>query len=99
MTTIDTRATLKFLKATAAAQVEQYPQYTNHFTNYKLVRIKRDVRTKMGLAFVKDEYAIAVERTADHPLFSNMGSKFLTVWSRRNQCDTSVRASDVSEVL
>lgn len=40
-----------------------WPQYAGLFDNYILVRLKRDVRTKMGLAFEKGEVAIA-EATA-----------------------------------
>ena len=44
---IDLQATLKSLRAIAAAQVAQHPQYANHFANYRLVRVKRDVTTKL----------------------------------------------------
>jgi len=94
MNSIDLPATLKSLMATATAQVARYPQYTGHFTSYRLVRIKRDVKTKMGLAFARGEYAIATEVRDELPGLPSSG-KFVTVWSRRNEIDTRVRVTDV----
>jgi len=79
--------TVAMLKTLAARAVAQYPQYAGHFDGYVAVRIKRDVRTKMGLAFEKGEIAIA-QPTAD-------ADGFRTVWSVKNKVDTSVRASHV----
>lgn len=94
MATTDLSATLTSLLATASAQVAQYPQYKNHFASYRLVRVKRDVKTKMGLAFARGEFAIATPKKDELPDLPSSG-KFVTVWSRRNQVDTSVRVSDV----
>ena len=94
MATIDLPATLTTLKTTAAAQVARYPQYRGHFTSYRLVRVKGDVKTKAGLAFTRGEYAIATEKKDELPGLPSSG-KFITVWSRRNQIDTSVRVGDV----
>ena len=94
MHNIDLTATLKSLLATAAAQVAQYPQYKNHFTSYRLVRVTCDVKTKAGLAFARGEFAIATEKTDELPGLPSSG-RFVTVWSRRNQVDTSVRVCDV----
>jgi hypothetical protein len=94
MQSIDLSATLTSLKTIATAQVAQYPQYRGHFTSYRLVRIKGDVKTKAGLAFARGEYALATEKKDELPGLPSSG-KFVTVWSRRNQLDTSVRVSDV----
>lgn len=94
MHNIDLAATLKSLMTTAAAQVARHPQYRNHFTGYRLVRVKRDVKTKGGLAFARGEFAIAAEKKDELPGLPSSG-RFVTVWSRRNQVDTSVRVSDV----
>jgi hypothetical protein len=94
MSGIDLSATLTTLKSTATAQVARYPQYKGHFSGYRLVRLKCDVKTKMGLAFARGEYAIATEKKDDLPGLPSSG-RFVTVWSRRNQIDTSVRVSDV----
>lgn len=94
MPAVDLAATFNSLRATAIAQVAQYPQYRNHFDDYRLVRIKHDVKTKMGLAFARGEFAIATEKKDEIPGLPSSG-RFVTVWSRRNQVDTSVCASDV----
>lgn len=94
MSNIDLSATLNCLKETANAQVARYPQYKGHFANYRLVRIKCEVKTKAGLAFTRGEYALATPKTDELPGLPSSG-RFVTVWSRRNQCDTSVRVSDV----
>jgi hypothetical protein len=94
MPSVDLSATLTCLKATATAQVTKYPQYKGHFASYRLVRIKRDVKTKAGLAFASGEYALATEKKDELPGLPSSG-KYVTVWSRRNQIDTSVRVTDV----
>jgi hypothetical protein len=94
MPSIDLSATLTSLVTTAAAQVAQYSQYKNHFTGYRLVRVKCDVKTKMGLAFARGEFAIATEKKDELPGLPSSG-RYVTVWSRRNQIDTSVRVADV----
>lgn len=94
MRNIDLAVTLENLKTTATAQVSRYPQYKNHFASYRLVRVKHDVKTKAGLAFARGEFAIATEMTDELPGLPSSG-KFVTVWSRRNQVDTSVRVSEV----
>lgn len=82
-----TNSNLELLKNLAASTVSQYPQYAGHFAGYEMCRVKRDVRTKMGLAFRKGEIVIG-KRGADH-------AEFLTLWSYSNRIDTSVRARDV----
>lgn len=93
MTNVDLSATLRHLQSTATDQVAQWPQYNGHFTNYKLVRLKRDVMTKAGLAFTQGEYAIAAPHSNGIPGLSS--GRFVTVWSRRNKIDTSVRDASV----
>jgi len=92
MTALDLHATRESLRAIAAEQVSKYPQYAGHFKRYCLVRIKSDVTTKMGLAFACGEYAIA-SPVAEPTTWTS--EKFVTVWSRKNQIDTSVRSLDV----
>lgn len=94
MQSIDLSATLTSLKAIATAQVARYPQYRDHFAIYRLVRIKRDVTTKAGLAFARGEYALATEKKDELPGLPSNG-KFVIAWSRRNQIDTSLRVTDV----
>jgi hypothetical protein len=94
MSSIDLPATLTSLRAIAAAQVAQHPQYEGHFATYRLVRIKREVETKAGLAFARGEYALATEHRNELPGLPSSG-KHVTAWSRRNKVDTSVRVTDV----
>jgi hypothetical protein len=90
MQPVDLPATLAHLRSSVAAQA---PWHTDRFARYVLVRIKCDIRTKMGLAFTRGEYALAVDQ--DPAPRRVRCEKFVTVWSRRNQVDTSVRAADV----
>ena len=91
---IDLDATLQSLKATAAAQVAQSPQYKGHFATYRLVRVTCDVKTKAGLAFSRGEYALATEKKDELPGLPSSG-RFVTVWSRKNKIDTNVHTTDV----
>lgn len=81
---------IEILKQRAAAAVAQYPQYTGHFVNYRLCRVKRTIRTKMGVAFVAGDLAIAAPTSR-----GIIGDRYYTVWSSLNHCDTSVPASAV----
>jgi hypothetical protein len=83
---------LESLKAEASEQMALFPQYQGHFDNYELVEITQDVRTKMGLAFVKGEIAIAGPRT--DRIFP---SYYRTVWSMRNKVDTSIPMSAIGK--
>lgn len=83
------------LIATANKQNAAYPQYTGHFDRYVLVRIKRKVTTKMGLAFGFGELAIAKPEGDIVESGRFAGRKTMTVYSVSNQCDTSVFATDV----
>ena len=84
------------LVSKAASQVAQYPQYRNHFDNYVLVQIKRDIRLrKSGLAFTKGELTIARRgfEYPEHGPYTHI--PFITAWSMLNGIDTSLRRSDV----
>lgn len=94
MANVDLQATLRHLQSTATQQVAQWPQYAGHFSGYKLVKIKSEVKTKAGLAFARGEYALATKHSNDLPGLPSSG-RFVTVWSRRHQIDTSVRATEV----
>jgi hypothetical protein len=86
------------LKTLAAAQVAQYPQYAGHFDGYVLVKVKKTVKTKMGLAFESGEVAIAKPTTETIEDGRYKGKQTMTVWSIRNKCDTSVFAADVEVI-
>lgn len=83
------------LIAEAAAKMAPFPQYRGKFDSYILVRVKRRIRTKMGIAFDRGEIAIASAETRPE------GPNDIicrTVWSRRNSCDTLVLERDVEVV-
>ncbi len=92
---MDNEAIRKQLVAKADAQMARWPQYKGHFDGYVVVRVKKDLKTKMGLAFAAGEVAIA--SPAVH--FPDGGPytkiPFVTVYSSRNACDTSIRKSQV----
>lgn len=71
------------LIAKAAESMAKYKQYDGHFDDYILVKVNKDVKTKMGLAFSKDEVTIA--KNEPHEL----GGRVL--WSFKNNCDTLIR--------
>lgn len=98
MSNVDLHTTLRHLQNAASAQMAQYPQYQGHFTKYRLVKIKCEVKTKTGLAFKRGEYAIAIQPHEEIPRLPSAG-RFVTAWSRRNRVDTSVRVADVEWLL
>ncbi len=66
----------------------RYPQYKGHWRTpeWRPVRLKRGLRTKMGQAFEKGDLTVARQ---------DRGPEFVTVYSFRNGIDTSVRAGNV----
>ena len=93
MTNIIKSDLLNALKDKAMRQMSLYPQYDGHFEKYQLVLVDRDIRTKMGLAFEANEYAIM--KPDRFPSMSN----YVTVWSMRNGCDTSVPRSAIQHII
>ena len=87
------------LKTEAGAQVQQYPQYRGHFDDYVLVRARKNVKSKMGPSFVKDELAIA--RPVVYEFQRTMPSgrvktyHTIVVWSNTNRCDTHVIINEI----
>lgn len=77
----DKAAIVRFAQALHAL----YPQYVNHWTGseWALVRVKRDVETKLGQAFRAGDVTIAKP-----PLW--IGGEW-TVYSIRNGIDTRVQ--------
>jgi len=87
------------LKTAAAAQVKQYPQYRGHFDNYVLVRARKNVKSKLGLSFTKDELAIARpvvyedQRTLPSGRVKNYQT--IVVWSLTTRGDTHVILDEI----
>lgn len=74
----------------ANAQTAQWPQYRGHFDAYRIGRITRDVKTKLGLAFRKGDVVIWTIGERD---LGNGPEVTFTAWSVRNRCDTGVTRS------
>ncbi len=87
------------LKTAAAAQVQQYPQYRGHFDDYVLVRARKNVRSKLGQSFVKDEIAIARPTVYENQRTLRNGRvetyHTIVVWSLTNRCDTHVILDEI----
>jgi hypothetical protein len=70
-----------------------YPQYRGHWrgSEWKLVLLRRDIRTKMGLAFERGD--VTISRPAqDHP-------GYVDAYSTRNNVDTRIGARDAAEMV
>ncbi len=83
-------AYLAKLIATAITDNAENPAYNGLFDGYILCMIKRDISTKLGTAFTKDEVAIcsnAIDTSGRNPC--------RTVYSATNKMLTSVTASNV----
>lgn len=85
------------LVLTAEKQVAAFPQYRDHFKGYVLGRMTRDVTTKMGVAAYAGETVLLAPELR-HARLRTRVHAFRTIWSSRNGCDTSVRASDVEKI-
>lgn len=88
---------LAALKADADKSHEGLPQYKGHFDTYRLCRVKKTIKTKMGVAFEKGDLAIMTGFRA-HDTHDRELLGCLTVYSQRNGCDTVLRPSDVETV-
>lgn len=85
----------ELLRQRAAAQVAQYPQYdAAHFEAFDtLYRVKRDIGTKLGRAFCRDEIVLG----KGAPYLSN-GNFYVELWSYNNAVSTTV-ALNMVQVL
>ncbi len=79
------------LVARATAATAKWPQYQGYFEFVALGRVKKTIKTKMGLAFDKDEISLVF--TADDIDLITPG--FTTVWSFKNNVATSVPSHEV----
>lgn len=91
-----TIAVLESLKAQAAAQLAAYPQYKGHFASFVLVKVKSTIRTKLGVALVAGELAIA--EPSQKPVFSPNPFRFRNVYSISNKVTTSIPSYEVEEI-
>jgi len=81
----------EYVIAQAEAEHRQYPQYQDHWSGpeWRLARITRGVRTKMGQAFVTGDVTIIRPNRDGDP-------RFVTAYSTRNKIDTSIPAIRVA---
>jgi hypothetical protein len=108
------QATLDKLAADLREQAEtdlatHYPQYRKHWNGWRVVEVTRRVPTKLGLAFEAGELVlcspdthtekVAPSRRSLLPYEQWQDVEFVTCYSRRNTCDTMIRATYIREVL
>lgn len=83
------------LRATAAAAHAQYPQYKGHWDGWVVAQIKRQIRTKAGVAFTKGEWVLAKPEIREGKQLDGSTYRSVTCYSVSNKMDTSVPAKDV----
>lgn len=94
-------AILERLKSALIAEAERhhekYPQYRGHWSGpeWKVLIIRKDVKTKLGLAFRSGD--VVIGKFNDHVIESGpyKGQLSSTCYSSSNKCDTAVRAGYV----
>jgi hypothetical protein len=81
--------TVEQVREIAEAILSEYPQYADFWNDHALVRINRNIKTKMGQAFLKDDITIGkLETLENHPVLGNVTRA--TVFSFRNTCNTII---------
>lgn len=85
--------TRRMLIDQANKDMAKWPQYKDRFNDYVLYRMKRSLKTKMGLAFEKGELAIGRVETTDFG-----GETAVTLYSVRNRIDTTFPARYTEKV-
>lgn len=80
----------------AKSQVAQYNQYINHFDGWVEVMVTKNVRSKLGTAFVKGDLSIAKPQIRQVVDCEGKTRMFMTVWSMTNRCATSVPLTDIT---
>lgn len=92
-------STTENLKAAAAAQVAEYPQYANKFVSFRLAVLKKDIKTKMGVAGLKGQVVIAQVYTEDPQVAAIVGrSESVEFWSSLNKIGTVIRPEHIQFV-
>lgn len=87
------KPTAQFVIGIADALMFDFPQYDGHFDQYRLVRITRQFKTKMGVAFEEGDIAIA------KPYRCNWDNTLrVCAFSFRNVCDTIVNSEDIEYI-
>ncbi len=80
----------------AEQATSQYPQYRGHWNECKLVRIKRTIKTKLGVAFIKGEVSVAQDAGKGLlPQYAAELAGCVSVWSKSNKVDTVLKLKDI----
>ncbi len=107
-----TRDALDKLTESRRADAEQaharYPQYANHWDDWRIAEITRRVRTKSGVAFERGDLVLVAPTTYTEKVpprgqpFAEYHEwperEFATAYSFRTGNDTAVLATEVREV-
>lgn len=90
--------TRRMLIAQATEDHKEYPQYKGYFDNHQLYRVKKNIKTKMGMAFKKNELAIGIDtgRIIDGGPY--VGKRSLTLYSVANGVNTGLPEHFVEKV-
>lgn len=89
------------LVAQAESQLAQYPQYEGHWDDWTVGLVKRDIKTKAGLAFRKGDAVLVqpIIRDLTESSFAKRKNKLgVTAYSFRNRCDTGLWLDDIAIV-
>lgn len=81
----------------AESQMAQYPQYRGSFADSVLGKVTKDLKTTLGQAFVKGDIVLVKPEIADNRQIAiGRKAEFVTAWSFRNKCWTSIQLKNVS---
>ena len=80
----------------AEQQLAQYPQYRGHWNGWQRVRVTRDLKTKLGLAFRAGD-VVLMNPTSIHTS-PNVRGEFVMCYSFRNKVDTSIKLADTERI-
>lgn len=79
----------------AESQLSAYPQYKGHWNNWVVVKVLKTIKTKLGVAFHAGDLVLANPILRTNEYVRRNPKRFVTCYSFRNQCDTSVPLSNV----
>ena len=86
----------KSIIESAEQATAKYPQYRGKWNDHKLVRVKRTIKTKLGVAFVAGEVTVAQDATVGlQPQYQEEVKGCVSAWSKRNGIDTLLKLKDI----
>src|SRR5258708_622441 len=89
-------AVRKSIIESAEQVTAKYPQYRGKWNDHKLVRVKRTIKTKLGVAFVAGEVTVAQDATLGLlPQYQDEVKGCVSAWSKRNGIDTLLKFKDI----